>query len=218
MYEVYECNLNGVCLYVGSGKLGRHQHCLSGISHVYGLNRLHFSNVHVNVEVLKTFETKDEAVEFEINLIKLNNPKFNKVFSDKLTAETNNKCFGEDIVNFKHLDSIDFKSVCYCGYKYCTNKPEMVYDYTTLEEISENFIFKKSFKGYQMVLNERLLAKCDLLEGFSNFKFKSKKDVRKFCVSVILFYDTDWENSEYDVGLNWKYMVLDGQIKVIFED
>lgn len=42
MYEVYVCKLNDEVLYVGQGKLGRHNHCKSGCSHVYELNKLHF--------------------------------------------------------------------------------------------------------------------------------------------------------------------------------
>jgi len=40
--EVYLCYLEDEIVYVGSGKLNRHKHCNSGISHVYELNRLHF--------------------------------------------------------------------------------------------------------------------------------------------------------------------------------
>ncbi len=52
LYEVYVCKHNDVVLYVGQGKSGRHKHCNSGTSHVYELNKLHFSGVNLNVEIV----------------------------------------------------------------------------------------------------------------------------------------------------------------------
>ena len=52
LYEVYMCKFQDDVLYIGSGKIGRHTHCDSGISNVYGLNRLHFGGVELDVKVL----------------------------------------------------------------------------------------------------------------------------------------------------------------------
>ena len=50
LYEVYMCKFQDDVLYIGSGKIGRHTHCDSGISNVYGLNRLHFGGVELDTD------------------------------------------------------------------------------------------------------------------------------------------------------------------------
>ena len=35
LYEVYVVSVDDDVLYIGQGKLGRHQHCDSSLSHVY---------------------------------------------------------------------------------------------------------------------------------------------------------------------------------------
>ena len=77
-YEVYICKYEDVVLYIGQGKLGRHIHCNSGLSHVYGLNRLHFGKVNFTVEVLSLHETQTEALEEERKLIYLYTRSLNK--------------------------------------------------------------------------------------------------------------------------------------------
>lgn len=79
MYEVYICRVDGEVVYIGCGKAGRHQHCTSGCSHVYGLNQLHFKGECVDVEVHKLFSTKMEALDCELGLIKFHRPRLNKV-------------------------------------------------------------------------------------------------------------------------------------------
>lgn len=68
-FEVYVCSQDGVIIYVGEGRFGRHKHCTSGTSHVYALNKLHFEGVEIDVEVVKVFKTKKEAQEYEQLLI-----------------------------------------------------------------------------------------------------------------------------------------------------
>ena len=38
LYEVYVCKHNDEIVYIGSGKHGRHKHCVSGVSQNYGHN------------------------------------------------------------------------------------------------------------------------------------------------------------------------------------
>lgn len=85
MYEVYVCRVDGEIVYIGCGKAGRHQHCTSGCSHVYGLNELHFKGVEVEVEVEKVFLTKEESLEYEVDAIKLHRPKLNRVHNGDYT-------------------------------------------------------------------------------------------------------------------------------------
>ena len=79
MYEVYMCKVNGEIVYIGQGKVGRSRHCVSGISHVYELNRMHFSEMRnsVEVEIVKFFVSKDDALKLELDLIKKHLPRFN---------------------------------------------------------------------------------------------------------------------------------------------
>ena len=79
IYEVYLCKYKGEVVYVGQGGYKRHKHCNSGISHVYELNKLHFSGVVFDVTV-KIFSSKAKAVEKEKELIKMYLPKFNRDF------------------------------------------------------------------------------------------------------------------------------------------
>ena len=76
-YEVYICKHNGTVVYIGEGKFGRHKHCLSGTSHVYDLNRLHFEKENVICEVVKVFSTKEESQDLENILIDKYQPIYN---------------------------------------------------------------------------------------------------------------------------------------------
>lgn len=78
MYEVYVCKQGDKVIYVGQGKVGRHKHCSNGCSHVYDLNRLHFSGESVEVKV-EFVPTKEEALTKEKFLINMYKPKFNKI-------------------------------------------------------------------------------------------------------------------------------------------
>ena len=47
VYEVYVCRYDGEIVYIGQGLKGRHKHCSSGISHVYGLTRLYSVRIRI---------------------------------------------------------------------------------------------------------------------------------------------------------------------------
>ena len=73
---------NNEILYVGQGNIGRHKHCLSGISHNRDLNRYYFTNGEdgsLRVEVLHTSLTQDKAIEIEMELINSLKPLFNSI-------------------------------------------------------------------------------------------------------------------------------------------
>ena len=94
------CKVDGEIVYVGQGQVGRSRHCVSGISHVYGLNKLHFSEMRdsVEVDVVKFFLSKDDALKLELDLIKKHLPRFNTVH--KPSAHKN------DLKNFSHYRKI----------------------------------------------------------------------------------------------------------------
>ena len=75
-YEVYICYLGSEIVYVGSGRIGRHEHCNSGTSHVYELNKLHFEGVVFDVKV-RYVKTKETSLEQEVELINRHLPTFN---------------------------------------------------------------------------------------------------------------------------------------------
>ena len=83
MKEVYIAygNDNEV-LYVGQGNIGRHKHCLSGISHNKDLNRYYFNNGEyssMTVEVVHSCLSDSEAKAKESEYIKTLKPLFNVV-------------------------------------------------------------------------------------------------------------------------------------------
>lgn len=78
-FEVYAVTFNDEVIYIGYGHIGRHRHTVSGISHNYDLNRIHFTEdaSKVVVKVLKYFEDRDGAKSYESELIGELKPKYN---------------------------------------------------------------------------------------------------------------------------------------------
>ena len=109
-FEVYICSLNKEVLYIGSGKVNRHKHCNSGTSHVYDLNKLHFSGNIFDIE-LKFFTSKEESLEEELALINQHVPKFNIVHTGKNTSKVDWLHKGDKIrKSFKHFNQFPEKS------------------------------------------------------------------------------------------------------------
>ena len=79
--EVYVAySKNREVLYVGQGNIGRHRHCVSGCSHNKELNRYYFLNgedMSMTIEVVKVFDSEEDSLKFEDDLIVLHNPRFN---------------------------------------------------------------------------------------------------------------------------------------------
>lgn len=81
-YNVYAAfDKDGEYLYIGSGLPDRYKHVNSGHSHVYDLNKLHFSGCHPDVKILKEFKSKADSLVYEKEMIALKSPKFNKTFN-----------------------------------------------------------------------------------------------------------------------------------------
>lgn len=90
-YYVYACRVLGQLVYIGKGKGNRLDHCTSGISHVYELNRDFFKYGKEAFDVFKVvvYMTEGDALEMEkaaitwyeescnlYNKIHLNSPKY----------------------------------------------------------------------------------------------------------------------------------------------
>jgi excinuclease UvrABC nuclease subunit len=72
-------SIDGTVLYVGHGAEGREKHCASGTSHVYELNKMHFSGQKITTEVVFRSLCKNKANDVEYEKIKEFNPVFNKM-------------------------------------------------------------------------------------------------------------------------------------------
>jgi hypothetical protein len=101
VYQCIDCD-NGEIIYIGAGNTSRPLHCTSGVSHSYELNKLHFAGKSPNVEVIKRFKTREEALLHEKELIKLYAPRLNIVgvedFASKISKYVKAKERWEAIV------------------------------------------------------------------------------------------------------------------------
>jgi hypothetical protein len=80
-FVLYAVKSGEIIVYIGSGINGRENHCLSGCSHVYELNKAHFNNEKLTTVVLKRFINKSEALDAEKLAIIKNRPIYNKNFN-----------------------------------------------------------------------------------------------------------------------------------------
>lgn len=76
-YYVYVGTLNNEIVYVGKGSGDRYLHLNSGTSSSYQANKSHFEGSYVSVSIVERFETSEEALEFETQLIQMYAPKWN---------------------------------------------------------------------------------------------------------------------------------------------
>ena len=78
LFEVYVGRLGDEVVYVGQGKVDRHKHLNSGVSHVYEANMAHFAGNVIGIEVL-LLDGKGMAVAKEAELIQELQPRWNKI-------------------------------------------------------------------------------------------------------------------------------------------
>lgn len=78
MFEVYIGRIANEVVYVGQGKLDRHKHLNSGVSHVYEANMAHFTGKTVEVDLL-LLPSKELAISKESELIQELQPRWNKI-------------------------------------------------------------------------------------------------------------------------------------------
>jgi hypothetical protein len=82
LYEVYICRYKDEVIYIGSGKIGRHKHTISGTSANYGLNKMHFENSVLDIEI-KVFKDKKASLDYEKDQIYILRPKLNVIYNYK---------------------------------------------------------------------------------------------------------------------------------------
>lgn len=85
VYEVYYCYYKGELVYIGQGIKGRNTHCNSGCSHVYELNRLHFTGGEwaLDIKIVKVSNDREEVKRIEKEAIMCFKPRLNTVFTEK---------------------------------------------------------------------------------------------------------------------------------------
>lgn len=88
-YVVYCVKVEGNVVYIGSGIAGREKHCTSGTSHNYNLNKHHFNNDEMIVEILGRFSTKESAASEETLYIRSLRPVYNVVGNKPLPENIN---------------------------------------------------------------------------------------------------------------------------------
>lgn len=80
-YYVYcATGVNGEVLYIGKGSGNRYKHCSGGASNNVNLNRYYFANGEsgsIIVDIIKRFDTNQEAIQYETLLITERLPLFN---------------------------------------------------------------------------------------------------------------------------------------------
>lgn len=106
IYELYTCSYEGKIVYVGEGIRGRHKHCNSGCSHVFGLNKIYFTEgvESLSVKVLSEFKSKIQAQKKEKELIRKYEPMFNKNHSKSCNRQQNmaeSKAFKQEMTSHK---------------------------------------------------------------------------------------------------------------------
>lgn len=80
---IYYVTHNDTIIYIGSGLPNRYKHTESGVSHVYELNRLHFTEPsNVSTFILKGYSSQEKALEEEQKLILEFKPKCNNQWLD----------------------------------------------------------------------------------------------------------------------------------------
>lgn len=142
--EVYGVFCGKDCYYIGSGLVGRHKHCLSGTSHVYELNKIHFlKEVELECRVMYYFDTKEEARQREVELIKELNPILNKAHTND---KTRTKAMIESKGLRKYIEACLAPDAIFLGVKRST----LVHVRAKVADILENFTVQDLTVGVLM--------------------------------------------------------------------
>lgn len=100
LYEVYIATIKNKIVYIGSGQAGkRHKHITSGTSHVYLLNKIHFTKPEsITVLVLHSNLTKERSLELEMSLIEEYQPAFNNIGTKSLNNKYEQQYYYDELI------------------------------------------------------------------------------------------------------------------------
>lgn len=103
---VYQGTVDGVIVYVGMGSIDRSDHLNSGVSHVYEANKSHFSGAVVDVTILETFSDRKDAMSYEMDIIRKEQPLWNTVGTNKLILRNSIKTACSRFKKFSSLHGL----------------------------------------------------------------------------------------------------------------
>lgn len=102
-FVVYFCYLEDELVYIGEGRIGRQEHCTSGCSHVYELNKAHFEGKNIRVSVEFAFDTKEEAQSKEMECIIKYKPELNTRYLKTNFMQENKRAYTSKVKRWEKL-------------------------------------------------------------------------------------------------------------------
>lgn len=211
IYEVYHCKYKGEVVYVGQGGKGRHKHCNSGVSHVFGLNEVYFKEGCdvLQAEVLHLSNNKEAVLAVEKDYIRKHQPVFNSVFTnhfDRNTKANEGKAVKKRFFKAKYLDELDYDKDVekysglvdefynYFGYKSIVNKDVYIYGYKHYKGIGKDKIALLS--RYVRLMDKQNLSKSNPYIIF----YRALLDIfdidLKDCLMSSIMNNLKWANGE----------------------
>lgn len=155
VYEVYYCYHGETLMYIGQGIKGRHKHCDSGCSHVYGLNKLHFLEGvgALEVRIVKVSGDKKEVERLEREAISCLKPKLNSVFTEKNSHRNNSakesKNLRRDVLEFRdRVSSANQTEGFICKYKNLCEDFFCFYGYSDIISGNVKLYSRDAFKEF----------------------------------------------------------------------
>lgn len=112
-WYVYEGKYNGKVVYIGKGKNTRFTHLNSGVSSCYYANKAHFEGGLVDVSIIEYFQSSEEALLYEKQLIIEIQPEWNIVFSTGQPRSKGVKAGGSIKGMKRRTDKSKFMGVSY---------------------------------------------------------------------------------------------------------
>ena len=199
MYELYYCIYKGEVVYIGQGAKGRHTHCNSGCSHVYGLNEIHFreGTDALETKVVLMGRDKEKMVELEREHILTLRPKFN---SQYLKRRVENPQTVVENMNMKK-DLLEYPKI-HAGKKegdiFVQKYKNLCYEFLEFHSVQDIrdkniLMFKRSTYGkFGAKYLESLIRNIKYRSGLSGY-------CTIFCEAMKEIFDIDLESPEYHI-------------------
>ena len=173
IHELYHCKYKGEIIYIGHGARGRHRHCDSGCSHVYKLNKIHFSEGKGSLytEVIEEFNDKDSAKAKELLEIQKYRPSLNKVHNGcnnrQLRADESKALKAELIGKYNKLCNSKTTEGKQEKYRFLVEEFYRYFSYNSIKD-KEFILFGESFYKRQGFYYLRNLVTTIKTQGLKN--------------------------------------------------